>query len=169
MKNVYYVKANKKIKWIGEYENGFDWYMIGDDRKKKEVLFPDGKKFEYFIEAGEGDILILHSVMVEINGKLKPMPRIVGIGIISKRRHFDAKEGKKGCYLTEFRKVIELSKPILVKDIKDKIPNAEPYKLGSNRCAITKLDADEYNIIKKVILSRNLEIKSKIYAIENAN
>ena len=90
-----------------------------------------------------------------------PLPRISAIAIVTREEHYsDASESDR----VTLKKVIELTPIKLTKDIikKNKLSNAEPFRLGTNRYTITKLSNEDFQNIVKIIEEFNPSIKKEL-------
>ena len=90
-----------------------------------------------------------------------PLPRISAIAVVTKEEHYsDTSESDR----VTLKKVIELTPIKLIKDVieKNNLLNAEPFRLGTNRCTITKLSNEDFQNIVKIIEELNPTIKKEL-------
>ena len=164
MVKYYYVKANRQ-EWIYPWPNGqpTDWDNFPLNKEQDFSTFTKNKL--YWKSLRIGDIVIGHSsyISTKIRGKDKfmPLPRISAISIVTKEEHYsDESESDR----VTLKKVIELTPIRLTKEIieKNKLSNVEPFRLGTNRCTITKLSNEDFQNIVKIIEEFNPSIKKEL-------
>ncbi len=170
-KKIFYIKANRE-KWYDEkypeLEN-LDWGLIQDNEHYEEgVLFSANKMIkEYFEQAREGDIILLHSTHnLNLNTKSKrkfvPDGRIVGVGLIKESIHPEL--GRDGFWISIQPKII-FSKQIRIRELDLNelgLNEIEPFKKGTNRFALTKLSEEEFNKLCELIINKNPEINDAL-------
>ncbi|HIH91518.1 TPA: hypothetical protein HA281_01830 [Candidatus Woesearchaeota archaeon] len=164
MVNCYYVKVNRR-EWKYPWPNGqpTDWDNFPLNKEQDFRSFTKNKL--YWKSLKIGNIIIGHSsyISTKIKGedKFMPLPRISAIAIVTREEHYsDASESDR----VTLKKVIELTPIKLTKDIikKNKLSNAEPFRLGTNRYTITKLSNEDFQNIVKIIEEFNPSIKKEL-------
>ncbi|HZX44140.1 MAG TPA: hypothetical protein VFF28_00500 [Candidatus Nanoarchaeia archaeon] len=160
----YYIKANRQ-EW--KYNNQHtDWDNFPLNHKQDFATFT--KNQLYWKGLKKGDIIIGHSSYLSSNikGKIKftPLPRISAIAIVTNEEHYSKKLDSDSVTL---KKVIEFSPIKISIDIinKNKLYNAEPFRLGTNRCTITKLSDEEFEKVIKLIEQYHPNIKRELKSI----
>ena len=161
----YYVKANRQTE-------GFDWDTDKLPLGKTQWFSTHTRNRLYWKSLRKGDIIIGHSSYISsfIKGKQKftPLPRISAIAIVEKEEHYNGQRGQEEVIL---KKLIELYPVRITKDklnkqgllnLKNDIKTAEPFRLGTNRCTITRLNEDEFEKIIKLIQDENSNIRNEI-------
>src|SRR3989344_6545597 len=161
MVNYYYVKANRQ-EW--EYNgSNTDWDNFPLENKQDFAAFTKNQLYWKCLKIG--DIIIGHSSYISSNikGRIKftPLPRISAIAIVTSTEHYSKELDSDSVTL---KKIIEFSPIKISIDIinKNGLSNAEPFRLGTNRCTITKLSEEEFNKIIKLIEQHNPNIKKEL-------
>lgn len=168
MVKYYYVKANRQD-WIYPKDTGkpTDWDNFPVDKEQDFATFT--KNQLYWKSLRVNDIIIGHSSYISSNvrGKFKftPLPRISAIVKVT-----NAEEYSKDleCDAVKLKKVIEIQPIRITKTLLDKhnLTNAEPFRLGTNRCTITKLEKNEFEKIVGLISATESNIKKKIQNLQ---
>src|SRR3989338_5790102 len=168
-KRFFYLKANRQ-KWkdeLNKKNNNLDWALVKNNKEYKDgILFSaKNRKRDYFEQIMPGDIVVLHSTHISSSKKkadegqnFVPRPRIIGLSKISEGLHYDERyKDDKICIDVENMAIF--GKPLEIKELNlpsNKIlKEAEPFRKGTNRCPLTELKANEYQELKKLILSKN--------------
>jgi len=182
-KRYWYIKANRK-EWNKDKENSnirnLDWALIVNHPDYEEGVYFDANKMirDYFEQAQEGDIVILHSTHKQntryskednIDKKFVPSPRIVGISTISKGLNDNNEDEIDAIDISvEFMSIFR--KPVLVKNIdfenNDILRYAEPFKKGTNRFTLTELEEEQYEELKRIIIKENPDAEEDFEALE---
>ncbi len=160
MANFYYVKANRQEWEYPRYsKNPTDWDNF--PLKKEQDFSTFTRNQLYWKNLKVGDRIIGHSSYISSNikGKIKytPLPRISAIAVVTAIEHYsddlesDAVTLRKEIELTPIRITKKLLEKYKLINFKDDKKSAEPFRLGTNRCTITKLNIEEFNKIINLI------------------
>jgi len=160
----YYIKANRQEwKYNAQYT---DWDNFPLSHEQDFATFT--KSQLYWKGLKKGDIIIGHNSYISSNikGKIKfsPLPRISAIAIVINEEHYSKSLDSDAVTL---KKVIEFNPIKMSMDIinNNGLSNAEPFRLGTNRCTITKLSNEEFNKIINIIEQHNPNIKKELKKI----
>lgn len=154
------------------------WYIKAgpkwDWRSKKpgeSIRFSaDTKKGQYWREAAKDDIVVCHSTQ-KLRKKHSYFPQITAIGVISLPYRWEyAKDllSESGDtlhdgYYVKITKKIDVRSPLQIGELTENklLEEAEPFKPGTNRFTITKLEKYQYLEIKRLILEKNPDLGKK--------
>jgi len=169
MVNYYYVKANCQ-EWTYPKENGkpTDWENFPINKEQDFGTFT--KNMLYWKNLKKGDLIIGHSSYMSSNiidklgnSKLKftPRPRISAIAVVLAEEHLSQTLGTDAVTL---KKVIELESMPITKEFiaENKLGTLEPFRLGTNRCTITRLTKDDFEKIINLLEKNNLRLKKQL-------
>lgn len=164
MVNYYYVKANRQEwEYPQDSKNPTDWDNFPLYEEMGFATFT--KNQLYWKNLKKGDIIVGHSSYISSNirGKIKfrPLPRISAIAVVTAEDHYSKKY--EGDFVT-LKKVIGLAPIKITKEIieKKKLSSAEPFRLGTNRCTITKLSNEDFQKIVGIIEESNPTIRKEL-------
>ena len=161
----YYVKANRNDWHYPEgSHNPTDWENLPLGEEQDFATFT--RITQQWKSMRSGDIVIGHcsfqSVETKRGKKVVPQARIAAIGLVVDGPHYSNDLQTEAVTI---KKVVGLKRPILLTAElikKNNLEEAPPFKAGSNRCTITRLNETEYERILALIFQENPEAKKSI-------